>query len=201
MLKYPYELPELPYEYDALEPFIDSETMHYHHDKHFKTYIDNLNKALEPYPQLQKMPLEWLLMNPFRIPPEIRTFLMNNAGGVYNHYLFFNNLTPEKEKNQPTTKLSSMIEKQFGSMENLKKIFIENAESVFGSGYTFLTMAQNGMLKIINTANQDTVLMFNVMPVILVDVWEHAYYLKYKNLRKEYLENIFNVINWQAFFN
>lgn len=197
MLKYPYILPELPYPYDSLEPYIDTETMHYHHDKHFQTYIDNLNKLLEPYPMLQEVPLETLLAYPNRLPFKDRVAIMNNAGGVYNHNLFFMSLTPDKTKTIPDAETAKKIIDNFGSFEEFKNKFNESAKGVFGSGWTYLAESRNNNLQIINFANQDTPLYMRVKPIILVDVWEHAYYLKYKNARADYLNNIWNVLKWQ----
>lgn len=196
-MKYLFELPALPYEIDALEPFIDSETMYYHHEKHFKTYIDNLNALISKYPSLQSQTLEWLIDNPNKLPVHDREAILFNAGGVYNHNLFFNVLTPNVEETKPSAELMQAINRDFGSFENFKQRFINSALKVNGSGYTFLTLAEDGILHIVNTSNQD-VPPFNVfgVPVVLVDVWEHAYYLKYKNLRKEYLTNIFNVLKF-----
>lgn len=198
-LTYPYTLPPLPYAYDALEPYIDTETMHYHHDKHFQTYINNLNSALEPYPQLQKLPLQRLLQNPYAIPSSIREKVMNNGGGVYNHNLFFQGLAPASSQvHNPEGALKAAIDNTFGSFENFKNKFSEQALSVFGSGWTTLVQTKKQGLKIINLKNQDTSLIYGAKPLLLLDVWEHAYYLKYKNDRKQYVENAWNILTFLA---
>ena len=194
-LSYPYTLPPLPYDYDALEPYIDADIMHYHHDKHFQTYINNLNDALESYPQLQSMSLSQLLSNPAAIPPAIRDKVMNNGGGVYNHDLFFRGLAPASEPvHIPEGKLADNISQTFGSFESFKKTFSQQALSVFGSGWTALCFDKNCCLKIINLKNQETSLMYGMETIMLLDVWEHAYYLQYKNDRKNYVENSWNVL-------
>lgn len=195
--RYPYALPPLPYAYNALEPYIDAETMHYHHDKHFQTYINNLNNALEKYPRLQRLTLEQLLRNPEALPPAARTAIINNGGGVYNHYRFFNNLAPADESmHQPIGAILGMINTSFGSFDRFKELFTKSALDVFGSGYTVLALTGHGKLAIVNVPNQNTVLPMNAKPVILFDVWEHAYYLKYKNLRADYIKGIWNVISF-----
>ena len=195
---YPFELPPLPYAYNALEPYIDEETMHYHHDKHYATYIKNLNAALEPYPRLQCLPLEQLLRMGNDLPPESRTTILNNGGGVYNHTLFFNGLAPASEDvHMPEGDLHTAIEGFFGSFEHFKEEFSKSAAEVFGSGWTALTSDDRGTLSIQNLKNQDTLLSFNLEVVFLFDVWEHAYYLKYQNLRADYIKGLWNVIRFR----
>lgn len=190
---YPYELPPLPYAYDALEPHIDTETMRYHHDKHFAAYTVNLNKALEPYPQLQKLTLEQLLSRP--LPTAARESILHNGGGVYNHGKFFDGLAPASKAAQDRNEtLSAMLDKTFGSMENFKKTFTQTAMDVFGSGWACLVMTRQGGLKIVTLHNQETVVPMHAAPIILFDVWEHAYYLKYKNERAKYVYNLWDVI-------
>ena len=191
---YPFSLPEIPYPYDSLEPYIDTETMHYHYDKHFKTYIDNLNKALEPYPALKKKTLYELVRHQDNLPIDVS----RSAGGTYNHFMFFNKIGPKNENSIPSERLSQIIDKTFGSFENFKKKFSDNAKSVFGSGWTYLVVTREGRLKIVNTRNQQTPVQSGYTPIILFDVWEHAYYLKYKNLRADYVENIWNVVQFDA---
>lgn len=192
---YPYELPPLPYAYDALEPYIDAETMYYHHDKHFQTYIDNLNQALEPYPQLQEMSLTQLLMNEDKLPKEAAKKIMDNGGGVYNHTFFFYSLAPASSGNHyPTGRLLELINQKYGSFGAFKDQFSQKAKDVFGSGWTYLVLDEQQNLDIMNLANQDTPLSVNAIPVIMFDVWEHAYYLKYKNDRADYIKQIWNVI-------
>jgi len=192
---YPFALPPLPYAYNALEPFIDEETMHYHHDKHYATYIKNLNAALEPYPALQRMTLEQLLRNRNNLPLEARTAIMNNAGGVYNHTLFFNGLAPASENNHaPEGELLCAVEGFYDSFDKFKESFSKSAADVFGSGWTILASDANCNLSVRNVANQDTLLGENLETVIILDVWEHAYYLKYKNERADYIKNFWNIV-------
>ncbi|MCL2083674.1 MAG: superoxide dismutase [Oscillospiraceae bacterium] len=197
--RYPFKLPPLPYAHDALEPYIDAETMHYHHDKHFKAYIDNLNKALEPYPEAHGLTLAGLL-SPGRLeqpgspPEEARRGILDNAGGVYNHDLFFKCLSPRPDA--PGDQLTALINSQYGSFEAFKKAFSELAASVFGSGWACLAIDGGGRLSAVKLANQDTVVPAGMSPVMLFDVWEHAYYLKYKNLRADYIDAIWNVASF-----
>jgi len=192
---YPFSLPPLPYAYNALEPYIDRETMHYHYDKHFAGYIDKLNRALEPYDFLHDLPLEQILCSDAGLPVEARNEIMNNAGGVYNHSLFFDGLAPASENvHQPNGMLLEAIEGFFGSFRQFKEKFNKQANEVFGSGWTVLVSDSEGNLSIVNVANQDVLICEGLEPVILFDVWEHAYYLKYKNDRKTYIENLWNVI-------
>ena len=189
--KYPYELEPLPYAYDALEPYISAETMRYHHDKHLKTYIDNLNKAMEPYPRLREMNLTDILSKPYTVPKAARTDVLRNGGGVFNHAMFFSLLRPPREAAGDDDKIYSY----YGSAAALKKAIGDSAASVFGSGYAWLVKTQKGDLAIIETANQETPLPLGYQPLLLIDVWEHAYYLQYKNLRADYLNNIWNVMD------
>lgn len=194
---YPYTLPPLGYDYDAFEPYIDTETMHYHHDKHFQTYINNLNKALEPHPALQKLTLKQLLTGRYPLSPSDKTAILNNGGGVYNHSLFFDGLSPALSgSHSPEGRLLALINSGYGSFEEFKNQFNLQAASVFGSGWTALAIDTQKRLRIVNLKNQDTALQQNLGILILVDVWEHAYYLKYKNLRAEYLEAIWNVLSF-----
>ncbi|MCL2019341.1 MAG: superoxide dismutase [Oscillospiraceae bacterium] len=195
---YPFELPPLPYAYDALEPYIDEETMHFHHDKHFATYIKNLNDALEPYPFLHNVPLERILCSAKSLPEESRVKILNNAGGVYNHTLFFRGLAPASEPvHEPEGKLLEAIEGFFGSFEHFKEEFSDEAKDVFGSGWTVLVSDSESNLDIRNTANQDVLICEGLEPIILFDVWEHAYYLKYKNERADYIKNLWNIIRFK----
>lgn len=195
---YPFPLIPLPYPYDALEPFIDARTVEIHHDKHLKAYVDNLNKALEPYPIYYDWTLEMLLCNINSLPYDIQTSVRNNGGGVHNHNMYFNIMSGNPS--QPSEKMLTAITDAFGSIVNFKVELKKAALSVFGSGYAWLVMdthanRKNG-LRIMITPNQDTPLPCTVCPVILIDVWEHAYYLKYQNRRAEYIEAWFNVLNW-----
>ena len=190
---YPFELMPLPYSYDALEPYMDAETLHYHHDKHLKTYIDNLNKILKDYPQYHDWTLEDILKNLDEFPEDIRQTVMNNAGGVYNHNLYFSLLSPNP--GQPAPSLSQALNATFGSMDGFKTAMKTAAMAQFGSGYAWLVLDQDKLV-IVKTANQDTPLPSGFKPLLLVDVWEHAYYLKYQNMRAAYLDAFWNVVNW-----
>lgn len=191
---YPFVLRPLPYPTNALEPFIDEETMYLHHSKHQQKYVDNLNKTLEPYPQYHKWTLEKLVRDYKSLPSKIQEDVKNNAGGVFNHNLYFYFMGINS--NKPNGMLLNAIDKQFGSFENFKAEFKEKALSVFGSGYTWLVTNRAGKLTIENTPNQDTVLPQGLYPILGVDVWEHAYYLKYQNRRNEYVDAWFDVIDW-----
>lgn len=200
---YKFDLVPLRYSFHALEPYIDAATMAIHHGKHLRAYVGNLNSALSKYPHLQKWTLEKLIKNYRSLPKEIQTTVKNNAGGVYNHNMFFNIMGPAEPESSAVI-LTDAIKQAFGSMEVFMEEFSENAMRVFGSGYTWLALNSYGKFNIVNTANQDTVLNLNLYPVLLIDVWEHAYYLKYRNKRAEYIENWFNTINWasaQAYYN
>jgi Fe-Mn family superoxide dismutase len=193
---YPFKLPPLPYAYNALEPYIDEETMHYHYDKHFAGYINKLNAALEPFTELHDLTLEQLLCCE-DLPEEAQEAILNNAGGVYNHTLFFNQLAPASEPVHELpldSLLMEAIEGNFGNFDNFKLQFNKSAGEVFGSGWTMLVSDKEGNLDIRNVANQDVLFCEGLEPVILFDVWEHAYYLKYKNDRAQYVENLWNVI-------
>ena len=192
---YPFELIPLPYEYQALEPYIDTETMELHHNKHLKTYLDNLNAALKEHPQYHRWSLEKLIINSDRLPCSIRTTVMRNAGGVYNHNFYFNIMG--NTNNEPTEKLMGAIISSFGTYEKFKTEFKQAALARFGSGYAWLAADPADRLKIVSTANQDTLLQTCLQPILLIDVWEHAYYLKYKNKRAEYADNWFHVIDWK----
>ena len=193
---YPFELVPLPYPYDALEPYIDEKTMHLHHDKHLQTYVNNLNAALKDCPELHHWSLEQLLYYIDRAPEQIRTAVHNNGGGVYNHNLYFAGLKSAKEtKGESGGDLARAIDAQFGGFDAFKKEFKNQALAVFGSGYTWLVSDACGKLQIVNTKNQDTVLPMNLLPVLLIDVWEHAYYLKHYNVRADYIDDWFNVLN------
>jgi len=192
--KYPYKIEPLPYSYDALEPYIDSKTMMIHHDKHYQTYIDNLNEALKDYPVIQNKPLIEILATPEEIPLLIRKKVMDNGGGVYNHKVFFNIMG---KSNNTTTSIEKDLIKQYGNIDNFKKYFKKAALNRFGSGWAWLVKTYQGELLIITTPNQETPLEFDLIPILPLDVWEHAYYLKYQNKRGEYVDNWFNVINWE----
>ena len=192
---YPFELPPLPYSYHALEPYIDSETLKFHHDGHFKAYVDNLNGILEKLPAYQSWPLERLIRENCRLPFRLQTAVWNNAGGVYNHALYFRILGRPDEKAAPG-RLVKAIEATYGSLEKFGEKFRQCALSQFGSGYAWLVSDFRGRLKILNSMNQDTPLPRGFRPVLLADVWEHAYYLQYQNRRSEYLDAFFHILNF-----
>lgn len=193
---YPFVNTPLPYAYDALEPYIDEKTMRLHHDRHLQTYIDNLNKLLEENPALQQFSLEELLTRWCRFPQHLQIPVRNNAGGVFNHRFYFNSM---KKTGTPcqAPRLFSEMSHQFKSPENFKARFKEAALSVFGSGYAWL-VSHGGQLKIITTANQNTPPLNSMTPLLTIDVWEHAYYLKHYNVRAAYIDDWFRVINWEV---
>lgn len=192
---YPFVNTPLPYAYTALEPYIDEKTMHLHHDKHLQTYIDNLNAALKDYPDLQKSSLEELIKNAGRLPEDIQTKIRNNAGGVYNHRFYFDGLKNPSE-GKPQENLSKAIDQAFGSFETFESEFKQVALSVFGSGYAWLVYNGYG-LKIITTPNQNNPIEQGYCPILCIDVWEHAYYLKHYNVRADYINDWTNIINWE----
>lgn len=185
----------LPYAYNAMEPYIDEKTMMLHHDRHLQTYIDNLNNILSEYPQFQNWTLEQLIMNVPSLPNEIQTPIKNNAGGVFNHQFYFSNLA-NPASSHPGGMLGEAIENQFGSYQAFQNQFKAAALSVFGSGYAWLVVDATGQLRIITTQNQDTPLPLGMCPVLNIDVWEHAYYLKHYNKRADYIDDWFHVVNW-----
>lgn len=189
-----YTLPELPYAYDALEPYIDVETMHLHHDKHHNTYVTNLNAAIEKHPELGEKSVEDLISDMNAIPEDIRTAVCNNGGGHANHTFFWEIMAPNAG-GQPTGAIKEAIDETFGSFDEMKAAFKTAATGRFGSGWAWLVV-NNGKLEITSTPNQDSPLMDGQTPVLGLDVWEHAYYLKYKNVRPDYIEAFWNVVNW-----
>ncbi|HBY95964.1 MAG: superoxide dismutase [Ardenticatenaceae bacterium] len=190
-----YELPPLPYGYDALEPYIDARTMEIHHDRHHAGYVNNVNKALEGHPQLANMSIEDLMRNINQVPENIRTAVRNNGGGHANHSLFWVVMSPNGG-GQPTGALADAISSAFGSFDAFKEKMTAAGTGRFGSGWAWLVVKRDGSLDIISTANQDSPLMEGLTPILGVDVWEHAYYLKYQNKRGDYLNNWWNVVNW-----
>lgn len=194
----PYTLPPLPYASDALEPYIDKMTMEIHHDKHHAAYVNNLNAAIQKHPELDGKPLEQLLANNLTIVPEdIKTAVRNNAGGHHNHTLFWDILNPADKPAGPVGNLASAITSTFGSLDKFKELFSTAAMGRFGSGWAWL-IKRNNKVEIISTANQDSPLMEGAFPVIGLDVWEHAYYLKYQNRRTDYVGAWWNVLNWRV---
>lgn len=186
-------LPDLPYAYDALEPYIDEETMHLHHDKHHNTYVNNVNAALAKHPEIGE-DLEQLLSDVETIPADIRQAVINNGGGHLNHALFWELMTPEKT--EPSAALAADLEATFGSFEDFKAAFTTAATSRFGSGWAWLVVNPDGKLEVTSTANQDTPISEGKTPILGIDVWEHAYYVKYRNVRPDYIKAFFSVINW-----
>lgn len=187
-----FTLPELGYSFDALEPYIDAKTMEIHHDKHHAAYVEKLNAALEKYPDLKNNKIEELLTDIKDIPEAIRTAVQNNGGGHYNHTLFWGSMIPGGSKNVPEA-----IAKTFGNLEVFKAKMTEAATSRFGSGWAWL-VKNGGKLEVYSTANQDSPLMEGKDPILGLDVWEHAYYLKYQNRRPDYISAWWQVVNWSV---
>ena len=191
----PFEVPPLPYDYSALEPYIDTQTMQLHHDKHHAAYVNNLNAALEQYPDLQRKSAEDLIRDLNSIPEAIRTAVRNNGGGHVNHTMFWEIMKPNGG-GEPTGPIASAIKEAFGDFEEFKKQFNDAGVKRFGSGWTWLVLTREGKLATLSTANQDNPLSEGHFPIMGNDVWEHAYYLKYQNRRPEYLTAWWNVVNW-----
>jgi len=191
----PFTLPPLPYDYSALEPHIDEQTMRIHHDKHHAAYVNNLNAALEPHPDLQAKSIEAILGDLGAVPEAIRTAVRNNGGGHYNHTLFWEIMIPGGPS-APEGKLADAITRTFGGFDSFKEQFTKAGITRFGSGWAWLSVAKDGALVLESTPNQDTPLMEGKVPVLGCDVWEHAYYLKYQNRRPDYVAAWWNVVNW-----
>jgi Fe-Mn family superoxide dismutase len=191
-----HELPPLPYAYNALEPYIDELTMRIHHEKHHGAYVTNLNAALEKYPALQNRPVEDLLREIASVPEEIRTAVRNHGGGHVNHTMFWEIMGPNAG-GPPRGAIADLIRAHFGSFEAFKDQFTKAAMGRFGSGWAWLVQ-QGSTVAIESTANQDSPLMEGKWPVMGLDVWEHAYYLKYQNRRADYIAAWWNVVNWDA---
>lgn len=189
-----YTLPDLPYAFDALEPYIDEETMHLHHDKHHNTYVTNLNAAIEKYPELGEKSVEELLSDMDAIPTDIKIAVQNNGGGHANHSFFWKIMAPNAG-GEPTGEIKEAIDEAFGDFATFKEEFKKAAAGRFGSGWAWLVL-EDGKLAITSTANQDSPLMTGQTPILGLDVWEHAYYLKYKNVRPDYIAAFWNVVNW-----
>lgn len=190
-----YELPQLPYAYDALEPHIDKETMNIHHTKHHNTYVTNLNNAVSGKADLENKSVEELISNMDAVPEEIRTAVRNNGGGHANHTFFWQILSPNGGGN-PSGALAQAIDSKFGSFDAFKEEFAKAAAGRFGSGWAWLVV-DSGELAITSTPNQDSPLMEGKTPVLGLDVWEHAYYLNYQNRRPDYVQAFWNVVNWE----
>ena len=191
----PFEVPALPYDYTALEPHIDEATMHFHHDNHHATYVTNLNNALANYPDLQAKSVEELLSNLDAIPEAVRTVVRNNGGGHWNHSLFWQLMAPTAG-GEPSGALAEAISAAFGSYADFKDKFKAAGTGRFGSGWAWLVAAADGTLSISSTPNQDTPLMEGKHAILALDVWEHAYYLKYQFKRPGYIDAFWNVVNW-----
>jgi Fe-Mn family superoxide dismutase len=191
-----FELPPLPYPVDALEPYIDAQTMTIHHDKHHQAYVTNLNGAIEKHPELASKSLEELLMDLNSVPEDVRTVVRNHGGGTWNHSMFWEIMGPKKG-GAPSAELARAVDSAFGSFDAFKAEFEKAANGRFGSGWAWLVKKGNG-LAIVSTANQDNPFSENMTPILGIDVWEHAYYLKYQNRRAEYVTNWWNVVNWDA---
>lgn len=187
-----FELPELDYNYDSLEPYIDEQTMMIHHDKHHQGYANKLNTALEKHPEIKAENAEDLLKDLDKIPEDIRTVVRNNGGGYVNHNFFWSILKKDIELKG---EIKEAIEKEFRNFEEFKKMFSEIAAGVFGSGWAWLVI-NDGELEIIKTSGHDNPVSEGKIPILVIDVWEHSYYLKYQNKRAEYIENFFKIINW-----
>jgi Fe-Mn family superoxide dismutase len=194
--KMTFELPKLPYAVDALEPYIDAQTMTIHHDKHHATYVTNLNGAIEKHPELAGKALESLLADLSGVPEDIRMVVRNHGGGTWNHSMFWEIMAP-KAGGAPKGEIAKAIESTFGSFDGFKAEFEKAANGRFGSGWAWLVKKGSG-LAVVSTANQDNPLSDGTAPVLGLDVWEHAYYLKYQNRRAEYVSNWWNVVNWDT---
>jgi Fe-Mn family superoxide dismutase len=191
-----FEVPALPYDYAALEPYIDEATMKLHHDKHHQTYVTNLNGAIDKHPELGSKSPEELVKDLASIPEDIRKVVQNNGGGHVNHTMFWEIMGPNSG-GEPTGEIGEQIKSDFGDFETFKKTFNETTAKQFGSGWGWLVF-EGGKLKIVTTANQDNPISAGHYPILGNDVWEHAYYLKYQNKRPDYLAAWWNVVNWDA---
>ena len=191
-----FEVPPLPYAYDALEPHIDEQTMHLHHDKHHQTYVTNLNAAIEKHPELAGKSPEELIKDLSSIPEDIKAAVRNNGGGHVNHTMFWEIMGPGG--GEPTGALAEAITSTFGSLDALKAAVNDAGVKRFGSGWTWLVKTADGKLAVVSTANQDNPMSEGHFPILGNDVWEHAYYLKYQNKRPDYLAAWWNTVNWEA---
>jgi Fe-Mn family superoxide dismutase len=190
-----HELPQLPYEYDALEPHIDARTMEIHHTKHHQTYVNNLNNALSNHPELESKSIEELVKDLGSIPEDIRTAVRNNGGGHANHSIFWLCMSPNGG-GEPTGELADAINSSFGSLDSFKEQFAKAGATRFGSGWAWLCVDGNGNLVVTSTPNQDNPLTDGLSPILGLDVWEHAYYLNYQNRRPDYISAFWNIVNW-----
>jgi len=190
-----FTLTKLPYAFDALEPFIDARTVEIHHTKHHQSYVNNLNTALEKHPKLFELSIPELISDLDKVPEDIRTSVRNNGGGVINHDMFFAMMGPNKG-GQPVGKLAAAIDKTFGGFEQYQQKFTAAAAGIFGSGWAWLSLDADGKLLIETTPGHDTPLMFGRKPILVLDIWEHAYYLKHQNRRADSIAAWWNVIDW-----
>lgn len=189
-----FSLPDLPYDYDALAPFISADIQHLHHSKHHQTYVDNLNKALEKYPEWQNKSIDELIISLDQVPEDIRMIVRNHGGGHLNHSYFWQMMAPKKDQ-EPTGTLKDKIQHSFGDVKTFQEQFTTGATKVFGSGWQWLVV-DNGELTLMSTPNQDSPLTQGKTPILGLDVWEHAYYLQYYNKRPDYITAWWNVVNW-----
>lgn len=189
-----FQLPDLPYEYAALEPHIDEQTMRIHHDKHFQSYLDKFNAAVEKHPDLFEKSTEEILGDLEAVPEDVRTAVRNNGGGYYHHRIFFEMMSPDG--GEMSEEVKTALVETFGSVDEFKKRFSEVAGTHFASGWTWLVKQNDGKLAIISTPNQDSPLTMGLTPLLGIDTWEHAYYLKFQNCRPEYIQSWWNVVNW-----
>ncbi len=192
-----FEVPPLPYAYDALEPHIDKETMTLHHDKHHAAYVTNLNAAIEKHPELASKGAEDLLRDLNAVPEDIRAAVRNNGGGHVNHSMFWTIMGP-KRGGEPKGALADELRKTFGDYDAFKKLFVDTGLKQFGSGWVWLVRGKDGKLAVMSTPNQDNPMSSGIAPIMGNDVWEHAYYLKYQNRRADYLNAWWNVVDWDA---
>ena len=192
-----YTLPALPYAYDALEPYMDARTVEIHYTKHHQGYLNNLNKALEPYPELQAKPIEALLRDLGSVPEAIRETVRNHGGGYANHNLYWATMAPHAG-GAPTGSLAAAIDRTFGSFEAFKGAFSQAAATHFASGWAWLAVMPTGALEVYTTANHYSPLMQGNTPILVLDVWEHAYYLQYQNRRVDFIQSWWALVNWEA---
>ncbi len=198
---YPYVLQKLPYSYDALSPVLGANTLHFHHDKHMNAYVENLNKALEPCIQFHNLSLEMLLTKLNELPQTAQTAVRNNGGGVYNHQLYFSILNAPNAGTKPSSALQTAIDRDFGDLDRMFSELKKAALGRFGSGWAYIVADGAGMLSICSTPNQDVPDLCKFVPLITVDVWEHAYYLDYQNRRPDYFDAFITLINWDVVSN
>ena len=194
-----HTLPALPYAYDALEPHIDAKTMEIHHSRHHQTYVTNLNAALADLPELAALPLEALLARIDSLPAQVQGAVRNHGGGHANHSLFWQVMSPQGG-GEPDGELAAAIERDLGGLESFRQAFTQAALSRFGSGWAWLVVDGRGKLQVVSSANQDSPLMEGLTPILGLDVWEHAYYLKYRNKRGDYLANLWKVVDWKQVY-